>query len=150
MFIRNPFFDEYYRKPLLGLQGEELGDRTWENESTTWKGYGAPLPSYVAFFFFHFKKNHRFVTEENIQVGKEEEKGGTEGGRKGKREERTKRGGKKGMRRTLWCLTDTSWRLWVVNLWFAVQSSRLCSCSWAELLGISSHVCPRTGHRIPL
>lgn len=64
-----------------------------------------------------------------------------EGGRKGEREERTKRGGKKGMRRrTLWCLTDTSWHLWVVNLWFAVQSSRLCS----------SHMCPRTGHRIPL
>lgn len=94
MFIRNPLFYEYYRKHLLGLQGEELGDRTWENESTTWKGYGAPLPSYVA-FFFHFKKNHRFVTEENIQVGKEGKKGGTGGGRKGEREERTKRGGKK-------------------------------------------------------
>lgn len=40
-------------------------------------------------FFFHLKKNpkhHRFVTEENIQVGKEGKKGGTEGGRKGEGE----------------------------------------------------------------
>lgn len=153
--FKKPVFYECYRIHLLGIQGEELGDRTWENESTTWKGYDTPPPSYMA-FFFHLKKTQTpqicYRRKYTGRKGRKERRnGGREEGRRGEQEERTKRGGKKGMRRrALWCLTDTSWRLWVIKVWFTVQSSRLCSCSWAELLSISSHMCSRTGHRIQL
>lgn len=110
------------------------------------------LPIWV--FSFHFKKTPQICYRRKYtgRKGRKERRNrGREEGRKGEREERTKRGGKKGMRRrTLWCLPDTHWRLWVVKLWLAVQSSRLFSSSWAELLRISSHVRPRMGHRIPL
>lgn len=125
--FKKPVFLWLSQNMFPGDTGEELGDRTWEDESATKRAMVHPsLPMWV--FSFTLKKKSQICYRRKYtgRKGRKERRNPErEEGRKGEREARTKRGGKKGMRRrTFCCLPDTSWRLGVVVLTVACCSKQ--------------------------